>query len=333
MESPSQPPSQSAAQSPPPPTLPPHVRHRKNVPLSSCGTFQLGGPVQHLIDCADPATLLQVRQSFRSANLPVLLIGGGSNLLFSDAGWPGCIVRFQSNFLPPQPAGPHQWRVSASVSLDDLAAWACNHGHGGLEAFSGIPGTLGGAVVGNAGAWGVQIADKLNEIIATDPEGHPVRLPPDACGFAYRDSRLKHDGHWVAEVVLHTHPADPDTLRQTRAEILKTRAEKHPDWKTTPCIGSFFRNLDPTSAAERRQAAGWFLETAGAKSLRIGGARVFERHANIPIKADPACTATDVATLARELQHRVLTTHNLTLIREVRYLGSFPHENPHPGFF
>ena len=120
----------------------------------------------------------------------------------------------------------------------------------------------------------------------------------------------------------------------TRTAAIARPVRRHDDdWRITPCIGSFFRNLEPSSSAERRRAAGWFLEQAGGKDLRIGGAGVFERHANILIKARPDCRAADVAALARELQQRVREKHGLDLVREVRYLGTLPGEHAGTSFY
>jgi len=306
---------------------------REHVPLSACGTFQLGGPARWLVDCAHPADLAFLRRRCRELALPVLLLGEGSNILFSDAGWPGGLVRYIDPTPTPILEGLGLARVSAAASLDAVVRWSVGQGLAGLEAFSGIPGTVGGAVAGNAGAWGVQMEHVLDTVRVVDAQGQEhVRAAAD-CGFAYRDSRLKHEGTWVAEVGLRLREGDAAALADERARILAVRAEKHPDWRTTPCIGSFFKNLEPSSAAQRRRAAGWFLEQAGAKDFRVGGAAVFDRHANIPIKASPDCRADDVAALARRMREAARASQGVDLEREVRYLGTFAGEAEAPGFF
>ncbi|MCC5849797.1 MAG: UDP-N-acetylmuramate dehydrogenase [Verrucomicrobia bacterium] len=304
----------------------PDIHIRENVPLRDCGTFQIGGPARYVVDCHTPSALGKVREISRIHDVRPVLLGGGSNVLFSDEGWPGWIVRYTSSICEPEPIGAHRWRVSAAADLDALAAWACANGQAGLEAFTGIPGTIGGGVAGNAGAWGVQLEHVLDRIHGWTPEGEKTTWQVSDCHFEYRDSRLKHDGSWIGEIEFRTHPGDSLTLGSKRKEILSLRAEKHPDWRQTPCIGSFFKNLEPTSAAERRQAAGWFLETSGAKAERVGGAAVFERHANILIKVAESCTAADVAELARRLQKQVKAVHGHSLQREIRYLGVIPGE-------
>lgn len=308
-------------------------RVREQVPLSTLGSFQLGGPAAFLIECETPEELAAARSICADAGISALLLGEGSNLLFSDQGWPGVLIRYVAPFKEPVDLGDGTWKVNAGISLQALVEWAVEHGHSGLEAFTGIPGTLGGAVVGNAGAWGVQMEHVLLEVHGWNAEGDWKCLRTQECGFAYRDSALKHQGFWVSEVVLKTTPGDVEVLRHERDRILALRAERHPDWKTLPCIGSFFKNLEPSSAAERRQAAGWFLETAGAKAQQVRGAGVFAGHANILVKRESECTAADVAALARQLQASVKATHGLELEREVRYLGEIPGEKGGPGFY
>lgn len=300
------------------------VAVRQQVPLSTCGTFQLGGPAAAVIDVETPAALGQIRRALTPDEFSrSLLIGKGSNLLFSDQGWPGWIIRYTAAFVPPAQVGEHLWEVPAAVDLDDLAAWACAAGLEGWTSFSGIPGTLAGAISGNAGAWGVQIADRITEVGGWDAEGKPAHWEAADCGFAYRDSRFRGEKAWIATLRFRTWPGDVEALRSERNRILAVRAEKHPDWRTTPCIGSYFRNLEPTSAASRRQAAGWFLDQIGARGRRLGGAAIFEKHANIPIKASKDCTASDVHHLMMQLQQEVKQSFGFTLQREIRHVGKF----------
>jgi UDP-N-acetylmuramate dehydrogenase len=207
--------------------------------------------------------------------------------------------------------------------LDDLAAFAVAQGLEGLVCCTGIPGTVGGAIAGNAGAFGEQIGDRLVSVDLLDRKGGLRTVKPEELGFAYRRSRLQETSDVVVSARLQLGSADRDALARRRREILEIRASKHPDWHATPTAGSFFKNIEPTSKAERRQAAGWFLEQAGAKELRIGGARVYEKHANIII-ADAGCKASDVLALSQMMAKSVREKFGFDLQREVRLVG-FPN--------
>lgn len=323
------------------PLSPSHLREMENlglqidhqVKLATLGSFQLGGPAPYVVNVPHPEDLQKVILLLADLDQRPILIGEGTNILFSDAGWDGVILRCAGGIHLPVPVGNGQWRVHASMSLEGLVDWAITSSLSGLEPFVGIPGTVGGAVVGNAGAWGVQMADRLMEVSGWFQDGTPYCLPVSECGFTYRNSMLKEQGAWVSDLVIQLTEGDQETLVLERERILEERAARHPEWRTTPCIGSFFKNLEPSSAAERRQAAGWFLEQAGAKEMQVGGASVFPKHANIPIKASEECTASDVAHLALQMKDAVQEKHNITLQREVRFLGDLPGYEGQRGFW
>ena len=155
-----------------------------------------------------------------------------------------------------------------------------------------------------------------------DDQGKTKTVGPDYFNFSYRHSRLKETNEIIVSATFAGTPGDPIALAQERAEILKKRSEKHPDLTTQPCAGSFFRNIEPTSKAERRQASGWFLEQADGKNLKVGGAYIFEKHANIIIKG-PGASAQDVHDLHLRMIDVVKEKFGLQLIREVRFAGKF----------
>jgi UDP-N-acetylmuramate dehydrogenase len=126
----------------------------------------------------------------------------------------------------------------------------------------------------------------------------------------------------VLDAVLNLKPCNAEALHKERERILELRRSKHPDWTKTPCAGSVFRNIEPTSAAERRQAAGWFLEQAGAKAFRVGGARLYDKHANIII-AEADASAADVFTLSEQMAEAVRDRFGFDLVREIKLLGEF----------
>ena len=301
-----------------------------NQPLAELGTFQLGGPCALLVEAPGPEDVIQAARATRAAGRTPLFIGGGSNLLFSDAGYDGVLIRHLSS-IPRIRREEHVLEVDAGTVLDDLAAAAAGQGLAGLEALHGIPGTVGGAVAGNAGAWGRQIGDAVERVRLLQPDGTVVEVAGGELDFGYRCSRLQRTGEHLLTCRLRVTPGDRDALLVERARILALRAEKHPDWRVDPCIGSIFRNLEPTSKAERRQAAGHLLEQVGAKEMSVGGARLFPKHANIVIKG-PGCTAQDVCDLIARMRAAVEDRFGVVLRREVRYLGAFDNEPRQPGF-
>jgi UDP-N-acetylmuramate dehydrogenase len=289
--------------------------------LENYTTFRLGGPCPVMIECETPEDLKDAVERLNAAKKPFVLIGGGSNLVVSDHGLDVAVVRYVSN-TPLIERDGNDVVVAASTSLDDLALFCVDEALEGLNYTTGIPGTVGGAVVGNAGAWGKQVGDVLKTVTLIEPNGKIKEVGADYCGFQYRHSKLKETGDIVVSVRFGLKPGDPVALAQERADILKKRAEKHPNLSTHPCAGSFFRNVEPTSKADRRQAAGWFLEEAGGKNLSCGGAQIFEKHANIIVKG-PNCKAQDVYDLSQKMIKIVREKFGFDLVREVRFVGRF----------
>jgi UDP-N-acetylmuramate dehydrogenase len=297
--------------------------------LEQYTTFRLGGPCRALISCQTPQELESAVKHLVAEKLPFVLIGGGSNLVVSDEGLDCFVVRYVSD-KPIIQRQDNDVIVSGSTNLDSLALYTANQGLEGLIYASGIPGTVGGAVVGNAGAFGKQVGDVLKSVIVISRSGQKKELKQADIGFTYRNSNLKESGDIVVEVRFSLRSGDKEALFKEREEILKVRHEKHPDLNTYPCAGSFFRNIEPTSKAERRQATGWFLEQAGGKNLRVGGAFIFDKHANIIVKG-PHCTAQNVHDLSVEMAKLAKKAFNLDLVREVRFVGKIGSNHPHGG--
>lgn len=295
--------------------------------LENYTTFRLGGPCRFLVNCQTPDQLIAAVAKLNSDRTPFILIGGGSNLVVSDHGIDCAVIRYVSP-TPLIERDGNDVIVSGSTELDALALYCVNEGLEGLNYTTGIPGTVGGAVVGNAGAWGKQVGDVLRSVTLLQMDGSRKEADQDYCGFQYRHSRLKETGDILVSVRFSLTEGDPVALARERADILKKRAEKHPDLSTHPCAGSFFRNVEPTSNADRRQAAGWFLEEAGGKNLRVGGAQIFEKHANIIIKG-PNCTAQDVYNISQKMIGLVREKFGFDLVREVRFVGKFNTSKNH----
>ncbi|MBL7017224.1 MAG: UDP-N-acetylmuramate dehydrogenase [Kiritimatiellales bacterium] len=302
-------------------TLFPELTIRENAALSEATTFRLGGPCPLFIDNPPADQLPALIKTLDKKEMPFLVIGQGSNLVISDQGLDCAIIRFCSD-TPEIKIDGNRVTVSGSTLLDDLARMTAEQATGDLSYCTGIPGTVGGGISGNAGAFGRQIGDHLISAEILELDGDIQTVTRDELEFAYRYSKLKETGEIVLSAVFELPTEDPAILKAERERILEFRREHHPDWHTTPCAGSVFRNVEASSAAGRRKAAGYFLEEAGAKKLLIGGAQLYEKHANIII-GGAGCTAQDVWILSEQMKAAVKQKFDLELTREVRFLGNF----------
>ncbi len=294
---------------------------KNNAALSDYTTFRLGGPCPSLISCQTAVQLEAVVLRLIKSKEPFILIGSGSNLVVSDEGLSCTVVRYVSPTPFVQKDGT-DLIVSGSTLLDDLAKVALDFSLEGINYASGIPGTIGGAIVGNAGAFGKQVGDYLKSVCVITKTGIKKEVDLSYLGFSYRHSKLKETGDIVLWARFGFKDGNKTELARERGEILKIRHEKHPDLETQPCAGSFFRNVEPTSKAERRQATGFFLEEAGGKDLHVGGAVIFDKHANIIIKSN-GCTAQNVHDLSLKMAALVKDKFGIELVREVRFVGQF----------
>ena len=264
-----------------------------NTLLKDHTTFRLGGPCRAMIHCLNAAQVTLAVSFLRTTGLPFLVMGSGSNILAADAGVDTVIVRYTSA-TPIIKIDGNIISVDAATQFDTLASFAIDNGFDGMTGFSGIPGTVGGAIAGNAGAYGQQISDHLIDITVLKTDNTVALLPKASIRFEYRDSDIKHNGEIILSARFLLQSADNrDALQQKRLGILETRLSKHGHWEKNPCAGSFFRNVDPTSKAGPRQSAGWFIEQAGAKDMTVGKAHSYVHHANI-ITRDDGATAQDV---------------------------------------
>lgn len=291
----------------------------ENAQLWKWTTFQLGGPCPFLFTCALPQHLESTVEFLNQNKMTFILIGGGSNLVVADQGLQIPVIRYVSD-VPIIKRNRNELTVSGSTSLDQTALFCAQNGLQGFNFAHGIPGTVGGAVIGNAGAFGKQVGDIVKTVTLLSPTGVKRDINSGEAGFSYRNSKLKETGEIVVSAVFALKDGDSAQLLKERDEFLNIRHEKHPDLKIHPCAGSFFRNIEPTSKAERRQATGWFLEQAGGKNLSAGGAVIYPKHANIIVKG-PGCTAGDVYELSKKMADLAKKSFGLDLVREVRFVG------------
>ncbi|MBU5636725.1 UDP-N-acetylmuramate dehydrogenase [Geomonas sp. Red69] len=301
------------------------------VPLAPFTSFRVGGPARFLIGAR---TLRELREALRFADrmkLPFCILGGGSNLLVSDEGFPGVAIRLLMNRVTRSGG---MVRVQGGFDLTALVHRTVGWGLSGLESLAGIPGTVGGAVRGNAGAYGGAIADALATVSALDAATlHSVTLRRDQCAFGYRDSRFKRDpGLIVVGALLALTPGDRDEIGTKVAETLAKREAKQLSCDLS--AGSFFMNpvVDDAGLIRRfeedqgvrcrecRIPAGWLIDQAGLRSLRVGGAAVSHRHANYLVNTG-AATAAEIVELARQVRKEVQVKLGVVLREEVSPLG------------
>ena len=302
----------------------------ENVPLSRVTRFAIGGPAQIMADASSEAALIAAWDAVRGD--PHALIGGGTNLVADDRGFPGVVLRYTANRIDID--GPVV-RVAAGAVLQDLVDATIGAGLEGLHTMTGIPGWVGGAIYGNAGAYGHSIHEFVESVRFFD--GSQVReISNAACEFQYRESvfkrhRLTHEDWIVLEATLRLPSGDPAQLRATAGGILKVRNEKYPP--TMHCAGSIFKNLILAELPESVRAqvpervvregkvpSAYFLELAGAKGMVLGGVQVADYHANLIYNADGG-TSQQVRELIATLKKRVMDQCGLLLEEEVQYLG------------
>ncbi len=306
----------------------PNVLVLRDEPLARHTRFGIGGPASVFVESQDTEAFAAALTAARASGLPVTVMGGGTNLIVADAGYPGIVLRFRGNRIEADGA---RITAEAGAELQDLVDFTIDRGARGLETLAGIPGWVGAAVYGNAGAYGHAISERVQRVRFLDG-ATPRVLSSEQCGFRYRESVFKRRKDWVilsAELLLE--PADQDLLRTTAGGILAVRNEKFPP--TMKCAGSVFKNLllaelpaevarqvPPEVVREGKVPAAYFLDQAGAKGMRRGGIHVASYHANLIYNAGGG-TAAELRGLIGELKSRVRARFRLDLEEEVQYVG------------
>lgn len=306
----------------------PNLQVSTGVPLARHTRFGIGGPAAVFVETADIAGFIAALRVARSAGCGVAAIGGGSNLIVADEGFDGVVLRYTAAGIRAEGA-----RVSADsgAELQALVDFTIERGLGGIETLTRLPGYVGAAVYGNAGAYGHAISERVDRVAFFD--GEALRTFDNRqCEFAYRDSVFKRRKAWfIFSVNLTLEAASADELRRVASDIARIRDEKFPP--TLKCAGSIFKNLlfanlppvvagqvPPTAVREGKVPAAWFLEQAGAKGMAEGGIRVADYHANLIYNTGTG-TARELRALIGELKVRVRDRFGLLLEEEVQYVG------------
>jgi UDP-N-acetylmuramate dehydrogenase len=306
----------------------PNVAVSEEVLLRDRTRFGIGGPADLYVEGSSETAFSDALRIAQSSGANYSVIGAGTNLIVSDEGFDGIVLRFTGREISNV---GETVRAEAGAELQALVDYSIEHGLRGLETMTGIPGSVGAAIYGNAGAYGHSIDERVQRVRFLD--GDTIRdLTAPECQFRYRESVFKDRKDWIIlGVELRMAPAPTGELRQTADEIFKIRLAKYPaDMK---CAGSIFKNLILAELSEnvRRQIpervvregkapSAYFLEQVGAKGMHSGGVRVADYHANL-IYNEGAGTARELCALIDELKSRVRSRFGLELEEEVQYVG------------
>lgn len=303
-------------------TLPPGIKILIDEPLSRWTGFKVGGPADYLCLPADVDQLAAALAWADQEGLPVTVLGGGFNTLASDEGVAGAVISLRENFdrlVADLGRDRVALRAGAGLRLSRLVGRAAAEGWADLAFLAGIPGTLGGAAMMNAGAWDRSLAEVITGLTVLGDDQKPRRLSAEEAGFGYRRADGL-AGRLVLEVELQSSLASPAEVSREVNRILARRKERQPIEAAS--AGSFFKNRPG-------EPAGRLIEAAGLKGRRMGGAMVSDKHANFIINTGGA-TAADIVALAELVAEEVKRTSGVELTPEVRYIGRGRNKWPWP---
>jgi len=297
-------------------------RVTRDAPLAPLTTFKVGGPADILLETKNTDEIVQAVKLAHAAAVKVTMLGGGSNVLIADAGIRGLVIRPRNGEVTP--IGDRLVRADAAVTINGLVRWTINRGHAGLEAWAGTPGTVGGAIYGNAHWKKVNIGDLIESVRLLKPDGTLLQAPADRMEFDYDHSRLKNTGEialWAAFRV--TPGGDPAALRLVARESLAFRKRTQP--LESPSAGCIFMNPDPVRDKVPDgvpPSAGALVDRAGLKGAARGGARVSPTHANFIIN-DGSAKAGAIFQLVEQCRNAVKDQFGVVLRNEIICLGDF----------
>lgn len=281
---------------------------RSDHPLSSVTTFGIGGPAQWLVEPATEDELIEVIAVCGHTGIPFRVMGLGSNILVSDEGVSGVVIRLADRFSRVT-VSDDRIITQAGASNEDVARMAWEAGLSGYEFASGIPGTIGGAAIMNAGAYDGEFKDVAESVRCLDPTGKLLDISAEDAQWGYRTSRMQRDGFIIVGATLRLHPDARDAIRDRMDDLRERRMSKQP--LEMPSAGSTFKRPEG-------YYAGKLIQDAGMQGASIGGAQVSEKHAGFVINRDGA-TCADVRELIALIQERVFEMSGVALEPEVRF--------------
>ena len=275
--------------------------------MSRHTTFKIGGPADYFLMPDKGTDVGRIVKICKESAIPYFILGNGSNLLVGDGGYRGAVIQIYKNMSAVTVEGT-EITVQAGALLSSVAAALT-----GFEFAGGIPGTMGGAVVMNAGAYGGEMKDVLTEVTVMDEEGEIITLPADKLELGYRTSIIKTAGYIVLEAKLQLKEGNPEVIRETMKDLTIRRTTKQP--LEYPSAGSTFKRPEG-------YFAGKLIMDSGLAGYQVGGAQVSEKHCGFVINAGGA-TARDVRTLMDNVRDIVYKKYGVTLEPEVKFLGDF----------
>lgn len=280
-------------------------------PMSRHTSFRIGGNADLLVAVNESEQLAGLLELAKEKELPMMMVGNGSNLLVSDAGIRGVVARLTGEFGAVEYLGDGLLRAGAGASLSNFCLAALENSLTGLEFAWGIPGSVGGAVFMNAGAYGGEMKDVVTEVEYVTADGFIDKLTNEQCGFVYRGSFFQQSDCIITSVTVKLNEGDADKIKATMDDILGRRKDKQP--LEMPSAGSVFKRPEG-------HFAGGLIEQCGLKGYSIGGAQVSEKHAGFIVNKGGA-TCKDVLDLIKHIQDTVLANTGVTLECEVRPVG------------
>lgn len=273
-------------------------------------TFRIGGPADCFVQLENKEQLIQVQRYLRQVGMPFFILGNGSNLLVSDKGYRGIVLQIGQRMSRITVAG-NIITAQAGAPMSQIARAALEHGLTGLEFASGIPGTIGGGVVMNAGAYDGELSGIVTQVNVVNSEGEYMELENESMEFGYRTSIIRNNSFTVTEVIMKLEKGDREQIKAKMEDLAARRREKQP--LEYPSAGSTFKR-------PRGNFAGKLIMDAGLRGFQIGGAKVSEKHCGFIINTGNA-TAEDVRDVISEVQERVKEMFHVDLEPEILFLG------------
>ncbi len=298
----------------------------ENEPMNKHTSFKVGGPARYFVKAESLDDLKKALDLACEKGIPFFILGNGTNLLVSDKGFDGVIVTLARDFSSIEDLGNGAFKVGAAVPLGRFARSVLKQGFAGIHKLAGIPGTLGGAIYMNAGAYGQEIGTSCTQVTVLDSDGNIREFAASECGFGYRQSIFQKNNAIIlsATFLLPTAASLGKTTADLEAELAECMTKRKASQPLNmPNAGSTFKRLSVGAADTPAQIApGYYIEQAGLKGYRIGDAEVSTVHANFIVNAGGA-TASDIKQLSEFVQQKVTEKFGIELHREIILLGDF----------